>query len=920
MGVDHVVDLGSKNVIPSVKDFLKKKKHVRVKELNSYVALKKKFSSNLTNNNKRVNLFDGPEEENMEENVLLASNMTNQELMDKGYRMMDDTDQAIERGKKLKFKRRRVSAVRKFPPGCGPSFAPFRLPLGQEEVQTKAGENDIIPSSDADVELSANEEPDGSVLVERLEQGDNLEYNNEKQIVPSNGVNIVLGGGTDFDQVNKSELMVVETDKPVFAPEDTGMEEDSSDPMILEPVDARPLTMCLPDGGPRGIVYARRPPKGVGSKNRQSIDSSKVVKAKYPLGKQVSAIRDFPTNARRKSLVVREKSGYDDVPVKADDKQMSSGSGNSTENTVMDIVVYTDQSLRREISDQSLSKRTSGQDIGRFGPEKSIVAFSKQSGVDRKKAKEQVMREVDVVLPPSNPGGGSGMNGSRSRVKETLRLFHAICRKLLQGEETKPRESKNGTKRVDYQAAKVLREKGKFVNTGKQIIGSVPGVEIGDEFQYRMELNMIGLHRPSQGGIDYVKEGGELYATSIVASGGYDDELDNSNVLIYTGQGGNVMNGGKDPENQKLERGNLALANSAHRRNPVRVIRGNQKVADSSEAKGRAYVYDGLYIVEKYWQETGPHGKLVFKYKLQRMPGQPELSWRVVKKSKKSKFREGLCKLDISEGKERFSIRGIQPHLKNIYTIGMMYPDWCRPIPPKGCDCTTRCSELRKCSCVVQNGGGIPYNRDGAIVEAIPLVYECGPTCKCPPSCYNRVTQCGIKFQLEIFKTESRGWGVRSLNSIPSGSFICEYAGELLEDKEAERRTGNDEYLFDIGNNYDNSLRDGISELMPKMHPSSSVQAVDESIGFTIDAARYGNVGRFINHSCSPNLYAQNVLFDHNDTRIPHVMFFAMDNIPPLQELTYHYNYVIGQVRDSNGNIKRKDCYCGSSDCVGRLY
>ncbi|KAJ0240019.1 putative plant SNARE 11 [Hirschfeldia incana] len=72
-----------------------------VKELNSYVALKKKYSSNLANNNKRVDLFDGPAEDNMEENVLLASNMSNQELMNKGNSMMDDTDQAIERGKKI---------------------------------------------------------------------------------------------------------------------------------------------------------------------------------------------------------------------------------------------------------------------------------------------------------------------------------------------------------------------------------------------------------------------------------------------------------------------------------------------------------------------------------------------------------------------------------------------------------------------------------------------------------------------------------------------------------------------------------------------------------------------------------------------------------------------------------------------------
>ncbi|PPS09848.1 hypothetical protein GOBAR_AA10788 [Gossypium barbadense] len=219
----------------------------------------------------------------------------------------------------------------------------------------------------------------------------------------------------------------------------------------------------------------------------------------------------------------------------------------------------------------------------------------------------------------------------------------------------------------------------------------------------------------------------------------------------------------------------------------------------------------------------------------------------------------------------------------------------------------------------MRNGGQIPYNHNGAIVETKPLVYECGPTCKCPASCYNRVSQHGIKFQFEIFKTKSTGWGVRSLNSIPSGSFICEYAGELLEDREAEKRTGKDEYLFDIGNKYsDSSLWDDLSTLI---HDSrSSFRQVVPECGFTIDAARFGNMGRFINHSCSPNLYAQNVLYDHDDKRIPHIMFFAAENIPPLQELTYHYNYMIDQVHDENGDIRKKVCCCGSSKCTGRLY
>ncbi|CAJ1928724.1 unnamed protein product [Sphenostylis stenocarpa] len=530
--------------------------------------------------------------------------------------------------------------------------------------------------------------------------------------------------------------------------------------------------------------------------------------------------------------------------------------------------------------------------------------------------------ELDVNITPSShshfTGDENDPNLTRKRVRETLRLFQVVCRKLLQEVESKLNERAN-SKRVDLIAARILRENGKYVNSGQKILGSVPGIEVGDEFQYRVELNIVGLHRPTQGGIDYVKHNGKIFATSIVASGAYADDLDNPDVLIYTGQGGNVMSSDKEPEDQKLERGNLALSNSCVEKKPVRVIRGSE----SMDGKWKTYVYDGLYIVESVRHDVGPHGKLVFRFCMQRESGQPELPLREVKKSKKFKIREGVCVADISFGKERISICAVntiddeKPPQFN-YITSMIYPN-CHVLPAEGCDCVNGCSDLEKCSCVVKNGGEIPFNHNEAIVQAKPLVYECGPACKCPSTCHNRVSQLGIKFQLEIFKTNTRGWGVRSLNSIPSGSYICEYIGELLEEKEAEQRAGNDEYLFDIGNNYSNStLWDGLSTLMPDAQTSSC--AVVRDGGFTIDAAQFGNVGRFINHSCSPNLIAQNVLYDHHDTRMPHIMFFAADNIPPLQELTYDYNYEIDQVRDCDGNIKKKYCYCGSAECTGRMY
>jgi euchromatic histone-lysine N-methyltransferase len=52
---------------------------------------------------------------------------------------------------------------------------------------------------------------------------------------------------------------------------------------------------------------------------------------------------------------------------------------------------------------------------------------------------------------------------------------------------------------------------------------------------------------------------------------------------------------------------------------------------------------------------------------------------------------------------------------------------------------------------------------------------------------------------MQVFRTNGRGWGVRALQDIQKGTFICEYIGELISDSEADRRE-DDSYLFDLDN------------------------------------------------------------------------------------------------------------------------
>ncbi|KAL5724135.1 putative plant SNARE 11 [Ranunculus cassubicifolius] len=99
---DREVKLGERIYTADTNRSLNERKQSMIKELNSFVNLKKQVASSLENN--RADLFDGPGgngDGHDEENVRLASSMSNQELVDSGNRMMDETDQAIERSKQV---------------------------------------------------------------------------------------------------------------------------------------------------------------------------------------------------------------------------------------------------------------------------------------------------------------------------------------------------------------------------------------------------------------------------------------------------------------------------------------------------------------------------------------------------------------------------------------------------------------------------------------------------------------------------------------------------------------------------------------------------------------------------------------------------------------------------------------------------
>ncbi|XP_043944267.1 histone-lysine N-methyltransferase SUV39H2 isoform X2 [Protopterus annectens] len=220
-----------------------------------------------------------------------------------------------------------------------------------------------------------------------------------------------------------------------------------------------------------------------------------------------------------------------------------------------------------------------------------------------------------------------------------------------------------------------------------------------------------------------------------------------------------------------------------------------------------------------------------------------------------------------------------------------------------GCECLSCPSD--NC-CPAGAGVQFAYNEHGQLrIQPGQPIYECNSCCNCGPDCTNRVVQKGTPYPLCIFRTsDGRGWGVKTLQKIKKNSFVMEYVGEVITSEEAERR----------GQLYDSK---GITYLFDLDYAS------DE---FTVDAARYGNVSHFVNHSCDPNLQVFNVFIENLDIRVPRIALFSSKTIKVGEELTFDYQMKgSGDLSTDSIDISparkrpRTVCKCGSTSCRGYL-
>lgn len=129
-------------------------------------------------------------------------------------------------------------------------------------------------------------------------------------------------------------------------------------------------------------------------------------------------------------------------------------------------------------------------------------------------------------------------------------------------------------------------------------------------------------------------------------------------------------------------------------------------------------------------------------------------------------------------------------------------------------------------------------------------------------------------YRMTVRPSPIHRWGVYSEEFIPKGRKVMEYTGEKISRKETLRRADKPlNYLFTL----------------------DSYWTIDGSVG--------GSGAQYMNHSCTPSVYAW--------IYRGHILYMAARDIQPGEELTIDYRF--------DPDVPAVKCDCGTPECRGTI-
>jgi SET domain-containing protein len=132
-------------------------------------------------------------------------------------------------------------------------------------------------------------------------------------------------------------------------------------------------------------------------------------------------------------------------------------------------------------------------------------------------------------------------------------------------------------------------------------------------------------------------------------------------------------------------------------------------------------------------------------------------------------------------------------------------------------------------------------------------------------------------------KSGVHGWGLMAKRELKAGTMIIEYCGQ--------------------------NVRESVANLREKQYHATKedcyLLSLDEH--FVTDSTRSGNISRFTNHSCNPNMY--NWIIEASGRN--HTVFFARCSVAAGEELTFDYRM--------ESDDTTMACSCGAPNCRGTI-
>ncbi|XP_053564339.1 histone-lysine N-methyltransferase SETDB2 [Bombina bombina] len=178
------------------------------------------------------------------------------------------------------------------------------------------------------------------------------------------------------------------------------------------------------------------------------------------------------------------------------------------------------------------------------------------------------------------------------------------------------------------------------------------------------------------------------------------------------------------------------------------------------------------------------------------------------------------------------------------------------------CSCTDGCLDVSTCACLQLTVRGYKeslhstdtflsgYKYKRLSMPILSGLYECNLSCKCDRKmCQNRVVQHGLQVRLQVFKTRKQGWGVRCLDDIDQGTFVCIYSGRIL----IRTRDANQSNLLEHSNESDNEDEEKRSSIISSVIVHKRKRRISHSDSEITVLSSDAQKGIEFTHSQSPS-------------------------------------------------------------------